>query len=345
MSQPIPSQSETDFSLKFAFMQMATSNWLSQSIYAAAKLGIADLLIDRAKNYEEIATATQCHPRSIYRLLRALASVGIFAETDIGYFTLTPLANYLQSDSPDSLRAMSVMNGEEQYRSWGDILYSLQTGNSTFENSYGMNVFKYFAQNPEQAKIFNQAMTSYSVVQNKGLILDYDFSGIKTLVDVGGGNGKLLSEVLRNHPEMKGILYDLPEVVASSQPLIAAAGLADRCQIIGGNFFEEVPAGGDAYILKFILHDWGSQKSIEILKRCREVIPANGKLLIAEYVIPPGNEPSFGKFLDMHMLIMCQGGCERTEEEYRFLLSQAGFELTKVVPTKSMMSVIESVPI
>ncbi len=231
MSQTTNTQPTTDLPLPFVFIQMALGNWVSQSIYAAAKLGIADLLKDGAKSCEELASATQTHERSLYRLLRALASVGIFAETEPGYFTLTLLANYLQSDVPDSLKAIAIMNGAEQYRSWGDLMYSLQTGESAFERLYGMNLFEYYAQNPEAAKIFNQAMTSLSALENASVVSDYDFSNIQTLVDVAGGHGKLLTDILKANPKIKGILFDQPSVIAGATSLIEEAGVSDRCEL------------------------------------------------------------------------------------------------------------------
>lgn len=336
-------QPPADLPLQVVFMQMATSNWVSQSLYAAAKLGIADLLKDGEKSCEELAQATQTDGRSLYRLLRALAGVGVFAETQKDYFTLTPLANYLRSDIPDSLRAMVVMNGEEQYRSWGDVMYSLQTGESAFEHLYKTNLFDYYDKNPEPAKIFNEAMTSYSVVEDVGVISDYDFTGIKTLVDVAGGRGKLLTDILKKYSEMKGVLFDLPSVIAGAKSSISDE-FKQRCELVEGDFFKSVTVGGDAYILKHIIHDWGDEKAIAILKNCHQAMPKHGKLLIVEQVIPPGNEPFFGKLLDLHMLVMCSGGCERTEEEYRILLEKAGFKLVRITPTHSPVSVIEGIP-
>lgn len=337
-------QSATDLPLQVVLMQMATSNWVSQSLYAIAKLGIADLLKDGEKSYEELAQATQTHGRSLYRILRALASVGVFAETEAGYFKLTPLANYLRSDTSDSLKAMVIMNGEEQYRSWGDLMYSLQTGESAFERSYGMNIFEYYDKNPESAQIFDEAMTSYSVVENAGVISDYDFTGINTLIDVAGGRGKLLTDILNKYSQMKGVLFDLPSVIAGAKSSMSAE-FKQRCEFVEGDFFKSVPDGGDAYILKHIIHDWGDEKAIAILKSCHKAMPKHGKLLIVEQVIPPGNEPFFGKLLDLNMLVMCSGGCERTQEEYRILFEKAGFNLVKIVPTKSPVSVIEGVPV
>ncbi|MBF2014477.1 MAG: methyltransferase [Rivularia sp. T60_A2020_040] len=337
-------QSATDLPLQVVLMQMATSNWVSQSLYAAAKLGIADLLKDGEKSYQELAQTTQTHARSLYRLLRALAGMGVFAETESGCFTLTPLANYLRSDTSDSLRAMVILNGDEHYRSWGNVMYSLQTGESAFEHLYGMNVFEYYEQNPQPAEIFDRAMTSYSVVENAGVISDYDFTGIKTLVDVAGGRGKLLTDILKNYPDMKGVLFDLPAVIAGAKSSISDE-FKQRCQFVEGDFFQSVPVGGDAYILKHIIHDWGDEQAGAILKSCHQAMSKESKLLIVEQVIPPGNQPFFGKVFDLHMLIMCPGGCERTEDEYRILLEKAGFKLLRIVPTQSLMSVIEGVPL
>lgn len=344
MSQLTDTQAQADLPLPFVLMQMVTGYWVSQSIYAAAKLKIADFLKDDAKSYEELAKATNTHARSLYRLLRALASVGIFAETQTGYFALTPLADYLQSERQDSLNAIAILFGEEEYYSWKDIIYSLQTGNSAFEHLYGMNIFEYHAQNPERAKLFDQAMTSFSTLENAGVVLDYDFSGIETLVDVGGGNGKLISDILKVNPHMEGILLEQASVTEGAKYLIETAELSDRCKVFVGNFFEFVPSDGDAYILKHIIHDWDDESAIAILKTCHSAMSENDKLLIVEQVIPPGNHSFPGKLLDLQMLIMCPGGCERTEEEYRILLQKSGFELVKVVPTRSPISVIEAVP-
>ncbi|AKG21840.1 methyltransferase [Calothrix sp. 336/3] len=345
MTQSIQAPVVGDIPLQVVLMQMVTSNWVSQSVYAAAKLGIADLLKDGNKNYYELAEATKTHPRSLYRLLRALASVGVFAETETGYFTLTPLANYLRSDISESLRAMAIMNGEEQYHAWGNLLYSLQTGENTFKHLYGSELFDWFNQNPPQAKIFDDAMTSYSVVQNPGVVAGYDFSGIKTLVDVAGGHGKLLTDILKDNPRMQGILFDQESVIEGAKSFIAGSEVGDRCTLVSGDFFESVPSGGDAYILKMIIHDWSDELAIKILKNCRTVMPKDGKLLIVEQVVPPGNQASFSKFLDLHMLLMCEGGCERTEEEFQVLLEKAGFQMTRIVPLESVMSVVEAIPI
>ncbi|WP_414570332.1 methyltransferase [Nostoc sp. CCY 9925] len=345
MSESTKTQLASDFCPEIVLLQMRYGSWIFQSIYAAAKLGIADLLKDGSRSSEDLASVTSTHEGSLYRLLRALASMGVFAETEPSFFTLTPLGNYLRSDVPDSLKARVIMNGEEQYRAWGEIMYSIQTGKSAFEHLYGMNLLDYYAQNPEAGKNFNQAMTSSSILQNPGIVLDYDFSDVQTLVDVGGGHGKLLTDILKAYPKMKGILFDQPEAIKGAKSLIEQAGILDRCQLIAGNFFESVPAGGDAYILKYVIHDWDDERAIAILKCCYQAMPEHGKLLLVEQVIPSANQASFSKMLDLEMLVLCPGGCERTEAEYRILMEKSKFQFIKIVPTQSSLSVIEALKV
>ncbi|MCL6436384.1 MAG: methyltransferase [Leptolyngbyaceae cyanobacterium HOT.MB2.61] len=326
-------------------LQMATAYWVSQSIYAAARLGIADWLKDGAKSCGELAAITGTNEQALYRLLRALASVGIFAETESQQFVLTPLANCLRSDVPDSVRDASIMMGDrEHYNSWGNILHSIKTGESAFENLVGMNVFDYFSRNPEPAAVFDRAMTSFSSSEIPAIIASYDFSSIRQLVDVAGGHGSLLTAVLRSNPQMEGILFDLPEVIERAKSAIAQ-DVANRIQLATGSFFESVPAGADAYMLKHIIHDWDDERSITILKNCHQAMADNGRVLVMEQVIPPGNAPFLGKLLDVNMLVMCPGGKERTEVEYRALFEAAGFRLTRIVPTQTFISVVEGVKI
>jgi hypothetical protein len=329
-------------SLQTTMLQMVTGYWVAQSIYAAAKLGIADHLSDRAQSTEVLAQLTETDPRSLYRLLRALSSIGVFVETEPGWFALTPLATYLQSNQPGSIRDAAIMLGDpEHYASWGNLLHSLRTGESAFENLYGMNVFQHYAQNPQAAAVFDRAMTSFSSAENAGVVTQYDFSSIHTLVDVAGGHGSLLAAILQANPHLNGILFDQPAVVAGAAPLLQSYGVSDRCQVVGGSFFESVPSGADAYLLKHILHDWDDDRSIEILKQCRCAMAGQGRVLVVEQVIPPGNEPFMGKLLDMNMLVMCPGGQERTAAEYEALFEAAGFKLSRIVPTSTMVSIVE----
>ena len=334
---------------EMVMMQMVTSYWVAQSIYASAKLNLADELQTGPKHYEHLATQTATHAPSLYRLLRALASVGIFVETNPGYFALTPLANCLQSNVPNSIKDMAIMVGDpEHYNSWGNILHSIRTGQSSFENLYGVNVFEYYGQNPDPAAIFDRAMTSASNVETAAVQAEFDFSGIKTLVDVAGGHGSLLLAILESHPEMQGILFDQADVIERAKSLMAGDDTNERakkqCQLVPGNFFESVPQGADAYLLKHILHDWDDERAIAILQKCRQAMAANGRVLVVEQVLPPGNEPFMGKLLDINMLVMCPGGKERTEAEYRALFEVAGFRLTRVVPTTAFISVLEGLP-
>jgi hypothetical protein len=323
--------------------RMLTGYWVAQALYAAARLRLADLLKDGPRSADDLAAATGTRGDTLYRLLRALASVGVFAEDDHRRFTLTPLAECLRSDVPGSQWALAVMNGEEHYHAWGDLLYSLKTGKPAFDKHYGAPVFDYLSRHPEQAVVFDAAMVGVHGRETAAMLDAYDFAGIGTLADVGGGNGSLLTEVLRKHPALRGLLYDLPNVVARARAGLDAAGLAERCRAVPGDFFASVPAGADAYLLRHILHDWDDEKATKILRNIRQAVAPSGKVLVVESVIPPGNTPSFGKLLDLTMLVI-PGGRERTEEEYRALFAAGGFRLTRVVPTRAEVSVIEGAP-
>jgi len=320
--------------------RMLSGYWISQALYVAAKLGLADLLKDGPKTAEALASATKSHPGSLYRLLRGLASIGVFAEDNLHHFSLTPLAECLRSDVPGSQRSLAVMTGEEHYQAFGQLLYSVQTGKIAFDKLYGMPVFDFLQKHPEQAKIFDEAMVGVHGRETAAMLHAYDLSGIRVLADIGGGNGSVLTAVLREYPAMRGILFDLPGVVERAKTNFQAAGLSERCQAIGGSFFESVPQGADAYLLRHIVHDWDDEKATTILRNVHRAIGAGGKLLVVESVIPPGNEPSFGKLLDLAMLVI-PGGEERTEDEYRKLYESAGFRLTQIVATKAEVCVIE----
>jgi hypothetical protein len=326
-----------------ALQRMIVGSWITQAIYVAAQLGIADLLKDGSKSYDELATTTGVDARSVYRLLRALASVGIFAEGSSGYFELTPLAECLQSDRTNSLRAYAIKSGQAwEWQPWGHLLETVKTGKPVFKNIFGMEIFDYLATDPSAAKIYNQAISSFSDKQDIAIAAGYNFSSIHNLVEVAGGRGTLIASILKANLTMKGILFDLPHVVADARPLIETLELQDRCQLIGGNFFESVPTGGDAYLLRYIIHDWDGERAIAILKNCYQAMQPNGRLLLVEMVIPPGNEPFYGKLLDLQMLLN-YGGRERTEIEYKDLLATAGFSLTKIHPVAPPVSVIEAI--
>lgn len=326
-------------------LQMIFGSIVTQMIAVAAKLNLADLLSDGARPVDELAAATHTHPPSLYRLLRALASVGIFAETEPRHFTLTPLAGLLQSNAPNSLRGFALLLGSEfYYRSFTNLLHSVQSGESALQTTFGIGLFEYLHQHPGDAAIFNEAMTSVSG-REAGAVRDaYDFTGIQTLVDVGGGHGVLLATILKANPALQGILFDRPPVVAGAGPLLQQEGVADRCQVVGGDFFASIPAGADAYILKYIIHDWDDERAEKILKNCRQAMAPGGRVLIVDAVIPAGNAPFIGKLRDMVMLAVTSGGVERTAAEFQTLLAGAGFRLNRIVPTNSVVSVVEGVP-
>lgn len=322
--------------------ELITGYWKSQSIYAAAKLGIADLLITGPQTPEQLAAATNTDASALYRLLRALASIGIFEENEAGEFTLTPLAEPLRSDDPESKQALAIMNGEDQFRPWCEIIYSLQTGKPAYDNIWGKSIFEFLSEHPEKARIFDKAMIGIHGRGTDAAIKAYDFTDIKVLADVGGGNGSNLISILQACPNLKGILFDVPHVVENARARIEQASLTDRCELVGGDFFQSVPAGADAYLMRHIIHDWNDEKSLQILKNCHAALPVNGKLLVMESVIDPGNDPFAGKFVDLVMLLVT-GGKERTAEEFQTLYNQAGFELTRILPTESELSIIEGV--
>ncbi|MGD9646594.1 MAG: methyltransferase [Pirellulales bacterium] len=322
--------------------RLLTGAWISQMLYAVAKLRLADHLAAKPLAAEDLAPAVGVQAEPLYRLLRALAGEGLFEEDEQRRFSLLPMGELLRSDSAGSKHAMAIMLGEEHYASWGELIYSLQTGKPAFDHLYGQPIFEYLATHPESARNFDAAMTAVHGSETAQMLAAYDFSGISTLADIGGGNGSLISMVLGKYPKLRGILYDIDHVVARAKPRLEAAGVADRCQTIAGNFFESVPAGADLYLMRHIIHDWDDERSIKILKHCRAVLPAGGKLLLIEAVIPPGNTPSFGKLIDINMLVM-PGGKERTADEYRALYQAAGFELSRIVPTDGAMSLIEGV--
>jgi hypothetical protein len=324
-------------------MEMIFGFALSRSIAVAAHLGVADLLKDGPKSAHELAPAISAHPRSLYRLLRALAGAGIFAEDADGRFSLTPFSELLRSDSPQSLRAFAAMMADEvNFQMWAELPYSIESGKPAAPPKLGMPWFDWLEQNPTKAKEFNDAMTSLSAGAGAAVVSAYDFSGINKLVDVGGGQGLLLASILAKYPQMRGVLYDAPSVIAGAHEVLTAHGVANRCDTVSGDFFQSAPAGGDAYILKHIIHDWSDEECITILSHCHAGMNPGGKVLIVEMVIPEPNVPAVSKFLDLQMLLFLSGR-ERTEAEYRTLLDRAGFELTRVVPTPSPYSVVEGV--
>ena len=327
---PIGTQGET------VLTQILLGRVASQALYVAAKLGIADLLVDGPKPVEELAEAAEADAPALYRVLRALASMGIFEEQDDRVFALTPTAEPLRSDVPNSMRDVAVFWGEEwNWQVWGKILYSVRTGKPAWTQIHGEQVFEYFEKNPEAGRIFDRAMTSFSGVATKAVLEAYDFSGIETLIDIAGGHGRLINRILDAYPAMQGVLFDLPHVIEN-------ANVGDRLELATGDFFAKVPSGGDAYMMKHIIHDWDDERAITILKNIKKAMNPGGRVLVIESVISDGNGQDFGKLLDIEMLVS-PGGKERTAAEYEDLFRRAGLRLTRIVPTKSPYSVIEAV--
>ena len=317
---------------------------LSQALHVVAKLGIADLLAEGPISVDNLAAATRTDRRSLYRVLRLLASEGVFEESEPRRFALTPLAAPLRSDAADTLRSRAIFEGEEwNWHPWGNLLLSVRTGDSGFAQTYGIGTFDFLKEEPTAAASFDQLMADQTRPWALAVTEAYDFAGIERPVDVGGGYGALLTAILQAHPRMRGVLFDLPHVVAGAKPKLEAAGLADRCEVVAGDFFETAPQGGDAYILKHVLHDWDDAQCAKLLGHCRRAMPDKGRLLVVEILISPGNKPDYGKYLDLNMLVMTQGR-ERSESEYRDLFQSAGFSLSRVVPTGSELSILEARP-
>jgi hypothetical protein len=322
-------------------LQIISGFWISRSIYVIAKLGIPDLLKSGPKTAGELASATNMHAPSLFRIMRALASVGVLS-SEGERFALTPLSETLVTDAPGSLRWFAVSElGQEHYPAWGNLMQSVKTGEIAFDHFFGMDIWKYFQQNPEDAAVFNDSMSGMTAVANEEITKRYDFSGFEKIVDVGGGHGGLITSILKKNPQTKGVLFDAAEVIEGARSKIEAAGLADRCETVSGDFFKAVPPGGDVYIMKWIIHDWDDEKATTILRHCRNQMQSNGKLILVDCVVPEGDEPHFSKFIDLNMLIMT-GGKERTEKEFEKLLAGAGFKLLRVIPTDNPYSIVEA---
>jgi SAM-dependent methyltransferase len=326
-----------------ALFQMATGYWVSQAIYVAAKLGIADLLKDGPQSYVALAAATGSDAPSLFRLLRALSSVGIFSQLGKDCFALSGLAESLRTDTPASLRAMVITIGEIHYQACGNLLHSVQTGSPAFNKVFGTSLFDYLQQNAPAGDAFNQGMTNLSSMLAYAILIAYDFAGISSIVDVGGGEGKLLRKILELNPEMTGAVLDLPRTIETVHQELNGNTRVGPCSYIAGDFFDSVPDGADAYLLCGVLHDWDDDRAATILRNCRRAMAKNGRVLLVDMVVPENGANGFSKLLDLNMLVM-NGGRERTEAEFRTLLDASGYKLTKIVPTMAPQSVIEAVP-
>ena len=323
-------------------MQMATAHWVSRILYVAADLNLAARLADGPRTAEELAQSTATHAPSLYRVMRALASIGLFTEAPSHRFSLTLLGEVFTTGT---VRAtVLTAAGDLITKSLEQLPYSVQTGKSGFEKAFGMPFFEYLARHPAEASLFSETMVGFHGSEPAAVAAAYDFSQFETIIDVGGATGNLLATILGRHPQPRGILFDLPHVLRDAPALIEARGLVRRITIEAGNFFESVPTAVGAYLLSHIIHDWSEAQCLTILGNCRRTMKPNSRLLVIETVLAPGDAPQLGKILDIIMLALFTGAKERTEPEYRGLLDKAGFRLARVVPTESAVSIVEAFP-
>lgn len=323
---------------QLALARMMSGYAVSQLIYVAAKLGIPDLLKDGPLTIDKLAAGTNAHQTSLLRVLRGLAAVGLFKESSGKSFELTPLGQYLRTDVPESVAPMALFS-QDSYAAWGDLLYAVATGEPAFTHVFGMHRYQYLEQHPDAAARFNAAMALLSAQLRRAVVATYDFSRFKTAVDVGGGQGGLLSEILRANPAVHGIVFDTASV-ANGLP----EHFAEQFEVVAGNFFDSVPSGGDLYLLAHVIHNWNDDDSTRILRNCRNAMTDDGTLLIIEMIMPDECGPSPANYplamTDLQMFVMT-GGRERTEAEFRALLESAGFELKQIIRTQALESIIE----
>jgi len=316
---------------------------ITQAIHVASTLRVADYLNDGARSAGELAALTKSHPDSLYRLLRALAAVGVFREDEGGKFAITPMGDCLRTDSATPIGAWAEVVGSRYFwQTWGHLLHSVQTGENAFQNLNGKDVWQFRAEHPQYGATFDRAMTQLSAGNAEAVIRAYDFSSFRHIVDVGGGQGLMLAAILRAHPHIRGTLFDQPDVVARSKAVLTERGVVARCSIVGGSFFETVPEGADAYLMRVVIHDWEDNEAIAILKVCRRAMPENAKLLLIERLVGLPNEMPAAKFADLNMLVS-PGGRERTREEFSDLFAKSGFELTRIFPAGTH-NVVEARP-
>ena len=327
-----------------ALIRLMSGLWISQLIYVISKLGIPDLLREGPRSAEELAAETGADAPSLYRVLRALTTVGVLFEDERRNFYLTPLSLHLRSGVHGSLRSLAIMFGEPwHWDVWGSLLHSVRTGQPAFEHVHGVGTYEYVTENPDAAAVYDSAMTSITRQTAAAIAEAYDFDEIGTIVDVGGGHGTLLIDILTEHPHLRGTVFDLPHVVEGAHERIAEAGLADRLDAVGGDCFEHIHPGADAYITKSFIHSFDDDTASRILATIRRALPPGGRVLVCEMVLPDDNEPHFGKLLDIEMLTQSADGRDRTEEEFRALFASAGLRLRRVIETDSPVSVLEAV--
>jgi hypothetical protein len=333
---------EPDQQAEAELVRAAAGLWKARALYAAAQLGVPDLIVAGHDTAEKLARTTGTHAPSLHRLLRALASIGALTESRPGRFALKPLGAALRTGAPGRAIVLTLA-GDWQWKAWDNLLFSLRTGAPALHKAFGASLFDYLAANPQDGALFNQAMVGIHGPDGDAMAGAYDFASIRSVVDVGGGTGKLLATLLTANGHLRGVLFDLPETVSQAERFIESCGLSRRCELIAGDFFEQVPKGRDGYVLAHVLHDWTDEQAIEILRNCRKAIAPQGRLLILEAVLPEGDTPHDGKLSDLLMLAVT-GGIERTTNQYAALLSAAGFRLARMIPVSTHQSVLEGVP-
>ncbi|MEX2208284.1 MAG: methyltransferase [Myxococcota bacterium] len=324
---------------------MLAMYFISQMLFSVAKLGVADALAEKPLAPDALAKRVGAHAPFLRRVLRALASVGVFAEDSRGRFRLTPIGQTLRADRPGSLRDFALMLPDDyNWQAFGALPFALEAGGSAFEHVHGMPTFDYLKQHPEKELAFAASMASISDTDNAAIARAYAFGRFAKLVDVGGAHGHLLATILRRHKKLNGVLYDQPQVVggAKASGFVDAADVRERIELAGGSFFESVPSGADGYLMKYIIHDWDDEKAMRILGQCRDAMTPEGRVLVVDHVIPQGNSPDWGKLLDV-MMMVGPGGQERTREEFRALFARVGLRLARVIPTACPLSILEAV--
>lgn len=323
---------------------MASAIWKARAVYAMARLDLADLIAAGRRSADELAAATRMHGGALSRLLRALASCGLLSETEPRRFALTPLGAALKADAPGAARAtVLTLAGDWQWKAWENFLDSLATGESGLKRAFGCSLFDYLAANPQDGADFNAAMVGLHGGDGPALAAAYDFAPLGSVADLGGGTGTLLTAVLKANPHLRGALLDLPATAPDARRIIDERRLSQRCEVIVGDFFKEVPPGYDVYILAHVLHDWTDEQALPILRNCRRAIPPHGRLLVVDAVLPPGDAPHPGKLMDLLMLTVT-GGIERTAEEFATLLQAGGFEMRRIIPICGGQDVVEATP-
>ena len=347
MAEPDAADALDSATMATQFSGMVTGGWMSQAMYVAAELRIADILADGAKTSEELARTTGVHAPSLHRLMRTLVTFEILRERADGCFELMPMGTFLRSDANHSLRSWAILCGRRLSRDWVGLLDSVKTGESASKLVTGRSVFEDLERDPQEAAVFNQAMVELTRLSADGVAQAYDFSGMKRIVDVGGGYGQLLAAILKANPAVHGVVFDLPHATEKGRLYFQEIGLTDRCEFVSGSFFESVPSGADAYVLKSVIHNWNDERARVILQRCSQAMAGRGKLILVERIVPQRLQPSAAHraiaLMDLNMLVVL-GARERMEEEYRALLSSAGLDLTRIIPAVLNFSIIEATP-